>query len=322
MRRRPLGHGAPRHHARPDCEKPVSVVVLTHQRAAELARTLRHLCALPEQPPVIVVDNDSQDDTVAMVRQDFPSVALVRAPRNLGASGRNLGAARVRTPYVAFCDDDTWWGAGSLALAAGLLDHYPHIGALTARVLVGPEQREDPACRQMSASPLRSIVPLPGPPILGLLAGASVFRTGAFLAAGGYHPRFFLGGEETVLAFDLASAGWSLGYAPQLTVFHYPSPLRDAKRRRSLLARNAVWTAWLRLPVSSAIACTFRCAPQIWRDAGGIGGCWETMRGLRWILPQRRVLPPPLDAMRRRLQRWESEQQESHRARNTTATVR
>ena len=322
MRLRPLGRGDTGRRVRPGSEKTVSVVVLTHQRAAELARTLRHLCALPEQPPVIVVDNDSQDDTAAMVRRDFPSVALVRAPRNLGASGRNLGAARARTPYVAFCDDDTWWNAGSLALAPRLLDRYPHVAALTARVLVGPEQREDPACRQMAASPLRSFAPLPGPPILGLLAGASVFRTGAFLAVGGYHPRFFLGGEETVLALDLVSAGWCLAYAPQLTVFHYPSPLRDAKRRRSLLARNAVWAAWLRLPAASAIACTFRCAPQIWRNAGGLGGWWETMRGLRWILPQRRVVPPPLEAMRRRLQRWESEQQEALQTRNTSATVR
>ena len=98
-----------------DIEKRISVVVLTHERSAELARTLKLLCALAEQPPVIVVDNDSQDDTVVMVERDFPAVSLVRAPRNLGACGRNLGAARVRTPYVAFCDDDTWWAAGSLA---------------------------------------------------------------------------------------------------------------------------------------------------------------------------------------------------------------
>ncbi|MGB7480132.1 MAG: glycosyltransferase, partial [Burkholderiaceae bacterium] len=102
----------------------ISVVVLTHGRAAELARTLRQLRALPERPPLIVVDNASPDDTAAMVARDFPEAVLVRAPRNLGAAGRNLGAAAARTPYVAFCDDDPWWAPGSLAAAADLLDRH------------------------------------------------------------------------------------------------------------------------------------------------------------------------------------------------------
>lgn len=300
-----------------DIEKRISVVVLTHERSAELARTLKHLCALPEQPPVIVVDNGSQDDTAMMVERDFPAVSLVRAPRNLGACGRNLGAARVRTPYVAFCDDDTWWAAGSLAAAANVFDRYPYIAAVSARVLVGAEQREDPTSSQMAASPLQPHRPLPGPPILGLLAGASAFRTAAFLAMGGYHARFFLGAEETVLALDLASAGWSLVYLPQLTVFHYPSPMRNAGRRRRLLARNAVWAAWLRLPLSSALAVTFRCAPQIWQQDGGMRGWWETLRGLRWTWRQRRVVPPAVEAMRRRLRQWEARQAQAQAQRKT-----
>lgn len=287
----------------------ISVVVLTHGRAAELARTLRQLRALPERPPLIVVDNASPDDTAAMVARDFPEAVLVRAPRNLGAAGRNLGAAAARTPYVAFCDDDTWWAPGSLAAAADLLDRHRSVAALTARVLVGPERREDPTSSQMAASPLPPRSGLPGRPILGLLAGASAFRTSVFLALGGYHPRFFLGGEETVLALDLASAGWSMLYLPQLTVFHHPSPLRNPDRRRRLLARNAVWSAWLRLPAASALAVTLRAAPQVWRDAGGIHGWWETLRGWRWVRHQRRVLPPPVEEMRRCLLRWRTEQE-------------
>lgn len=278
------------------------MVVLTHQRPAELARTLRHLCALPEQPPLLVVDNASHDGTVAMLRRDFPAVTVISASSNLGAAGRNLGAARAATPYVAFCDDDTWWAAGSLTLAASLFDRYPSVAALTARVLVGPGQREDTTSAQMSVSPLAAPCALPGMPILGLLAGATAFRTDAFLAAGGYQPRFFLGGEETVLALDLANAGWSLVYVPALTVFHYPS-LRRGPERRRLLARNAVWSAWLRLPAAAAIVTTLKWAPAIWRDAGGIRGWWNTLCGLPWALRQRHVIAPEVEAMRRLLER-------------------
>lgn len=287
-------------------ENRISIVVLTHRRPLELARSLRHLCALPEQVPVLVVDNGSNDDTCAMLRRDFPHVTVIRAAHNLGAAGRNLGAAHVKTPYVAFSDDDTWWAPGSLTLAADLLDRYPQVAALTARVLVGPEEREDPTCTQMAASPLSGSQPLPGKPILGLLAGASVFRNNAFLAAGGYQPKFFLGGEETLLALDLASEGWTLLYVPALTVFHHPSTMRNMERRRKLLARNAVWSAWLRLPGSLALARTADLAPDIWRDAGGILGWWDTLRGLPWALRHRRVIPPAVEAMWRLLERSET----------------
>src|SRR5438093_3395665 len=99
----------------------------------------------------------------------FPRHEIIVLSRNLGAAGRNAGVHAVTTPYVAFCDDDTWWAPGSLARAAVLLDAYPRIAVLSARVLVGPDQREDPACAAMAASPLPS-VGLPGRSILGFLA--------------------------------------------------------------------------------------------------------------------------------------------------------
>ena len=123
-------------------------------------------------------------------------------------------------------------------MAADLLDAYPHVAVLSARVLVGPEQREDPACAIMAASPLPS-AGLPGPALLGFLAGAAAMRRAAFLQAGGYEPRLFLGGEEALLTLDLVTRGWQVAYAPQLTVHHYPSTVRDGEGRRHCLVRNA-----------------------------------------------------------------------------------
>ena len=72
---------------------------------------------------------------------------LIAARRNLGAVGRNLALRRVTTPYVAFCDDDTWWEPGSLTLAADALDAHPDVAAVTARIVVEPagDRRPDHA---------------------------------------------------------------------------------------------------------------------------------------------------------------------------------
>ena len=96
---------------------------------------------------VLLVDNGSDDGTAAAVRAAYPQVEVVALPENLGAVGRNVGVARLSCPYVAFCDDDTWWDPGSLTRAADVLDEHPALAVLTARILVEPGGREDEGSR-------------------------------------------------------------------------------------------------------------------------------------------------------------------------------
>ena len=278
----------------------VSVVVLTHNRAGELCRTLRRLQALPERPRLVVVDNGSSDDTAARVRSEFPAVELVRCSANVGAAGRNAGVARVETPYVAFCDDDTWWAGGALARAADLLDQHPRLALVSARVLVGPEQRLDPTCERMADSPLDS-TGLPGPALIAFMAGAVVMRTEAYRAVGGYEARLFLGAEEALMALDLAALGWRMTYAAELVTHHHPSPSRDPRARRIVLARNRLWIAWMRLPVGSACQESAVILREVahQRLLGPV--LRQALAGLAWALSRRDVLPPPVLEMHRRV---------------------
>lgn len=50
-----------------------TVVLMTHNRKHELLRTLRHMTALPDQVPMIVVDNASADGSADAVAGEFPS---------------------------------------------------------------------------------------------------------------------------------------------------------------------------------------------------------------------------------------------------------
>lgn len=276
-------------------EAQVTVVVLTHDRPCELARTLAQLLQLPERPPMVVVDNASLPGAVAGVLRDLP-VQLVRCEHNRGAAGRNAGVALVRTPYVAFCDDDTWWAPGALWRAADLLDAHPAVGALSARVLVGEERRLDPTCEVMAHSPLDA-TGLPGPALISFMAGAAVMRTQAFREVGGYEPRLFLGAEELLLGMDLAVRGWRMVYADEVVTHHHPSPSRDPTARRIAQVRNRLWIACMRLPWRSA----WREARRTLQEASGWGlaapALRQTLSGLPWALRHRRVLPPAVHEM-------------------------
>jgi GT2 family glycosyltransferase len=273
----------------------IVVVMISHNRREEVLTSLGHLTRLPERPHIILVDNASIDGTVDAVRARFGQVEVLSAGSNLGAAARNLGVKYAAAPYVALCDDDTWWRPGSLAHAADLFDAHPRLAIATARILVGPQEVEDPICEELERSPLPSAPGMPGPSLLGFMAGASVVRREAFLTCGGFEPRFFIGGEEELLATDLVAAGWWLCYVPQFVVHHHPSARRDANGRRWHLTRNALWSAWLRRPLGGAL----RKTGQIVRAAPMTAGTWRGIAaaaaGLPWILRRRRVVPPEIE---------------------------
>lgn len=279
----------------------VTVVVITHNRREELRRTLKEITRLPERIDLTVVDNASCDDTAEMVRAEFPGVTLIQARRNLGAVARNLAVRRVTTPYVAFCDDDTWWEPGSLDACADALDANPDVAVVTARILVEPGGREDPIVTELATSPLPGRPGLPGPVLMSFLAGASMVRVTAFRECGGFSPRLWLGGEEELLAADLITSGHVLCYLPGTVVHHQPSAARDPRRRRLLGIRNTLWFTWLRRPLPAAAARTLELARTVPRDGTSLRAFGAALTGLPWVLRSRRPVPPRVESMIRLL---------------------
>ena len=261
----------------------------THNRRDRVLGSLERLHALAEGPPVIVVDNASTDGTAEAVRARHPGTTVLRLGRNLGAAGRNVGVRHARTRFVAFADDDSWWGPGALGRAAALLDGHPALAVIAARTLVGADERLDPTSIELAGSELdHRHSDSPGVAVLGFLACAAVVRRRPFLDAGGFSARYGVGGEEELLAIDLASRGWDLAYVDEVVAHHHPSR-GDGRTRRSVVqTRNAIWTAWLRLPGRMALQRTARLLDA--RDPASRIALFEAVRGLPWVLRERRVV--------------------------------
>ncbi|MBC5806204.1 MAG: glycosyl transferase [Candidatus Eremiobacter antarcticus] len=273
-----------------------SIVIATRNRVASLLRTLEELTALEESFPIIVVDNDSGDGTPKAVQSSFPQVNCIALRDNLGAAARTIGCRKAVTRYVGFSDDDSWWTRGSLTRAADILDAYPTVALLAARVLVGPQEQLDPTCALMSRSPLSGGRTLPGRRVLGFLAAAGFVRRSAFLDVRGFHRKYRIGGEEELLSIDLAAAGWDLIYVDSVTAHHYPQKSnRDERARRRLMLRNALWTAWLRRPLPTALRRTATLVKEAADDPVVSAGVVDAIKGLPWVLLQRRPVPAEVE---------------------------
>ena len=272
----------------------VTVVVATRNRCPDLLRTLpRHECR------VVVVDNGSTDGTARVMRERFPDVELVELGRNAGATARNVGVERVRTPYVAFADDDSWWAPGCLVRAVELLDAHPEVALLTARVLIGPDQRPDPVSVLMADDPLGPNPSLPGPAVLGFLACAAVMRREAYLGVGGFDDVIFFCGEEEMLALDLSTAGWWMAYVDELTVHHHPAVSSSRRGRYQLATRNRLLVALIRRPWSKLAQDALRAA----RSGGpGLRATFSAARRAPRAMGRRQRLPDRVEEAKQRLE--------------------
>src|ERR1700761_1459329 len=98
-------------------ERPsLSVLIVAWQSAAELRRTLPPLLAeLREGDELIVVDNDSPDDSAVVARELAPAVKVVTMGRTRGfAGGANVGAAAATGDLLVILNPDAMplpgWG--------------------------------------------------------------------------------------------------------------------------------------------------------------------------------------------------------------------
>jgi GT2 family glycosyltransferase len=271
----------------------VTTVVVTRDRRSELERSLPH-----HQSPVVLVDNGSSDGSVEMVRERFPLVYVVELARNEAAVARNIGVEAAPTAYVAFADDDSWWAPGALDRAADLLDASPRVGLVAGRILVGEEERLDPASATMAASPLRP-PDLPGPAVRGFVACGSVVRRSAFRAAGGFDPVVRFPGEEARLAYDLAAYGWELVYADDVVAHHHPSSLRPPSEARvAAETRSALLTCLMRRPWPVVVR---ECAATA-RSRVGRRGVATALPAVPAALMARRRLPSRVERELRRIE--------------------
>ena len=177
-----------------------------------------------------------------------------------------------------------------------MLDQHPRLAVLTADIRVEPGDREDPICEEMRRSPLPAPAGVPGHPLLSFLAGASVVRRSAFEAAGGFSARLWLGGEEELLASDLARAGWQMSFLPEIVVHHEPS----WRATRTCAAVTASATR------CGSPGCAARrggrcCGRPGWRvsvprDRISLQGFLDAARGVLWVAVERRVVPAHVEA--------------------------
>ncbi len=87
---------------------------------------------------VIIIDNNSRDETCAIIKEQFPQAILLEHPFNAGfASANNIALQRAKGEFVLLINPDIVWRRGKLERAIQFLKQHPEVGALGCRLTLG-----------------------------------------------------------------------------------------------------------------------------------------------------------------------------------------
>ncbi|MBD0257739.1 MAG: glycosyltransferase family 2 protein, partial [Cytophagales bacterium] len=126
-----------------DARCGVSVVICCYNSASRLPETLRHMAAQRVDAQlgweVVLVNNNSADDTAAVARQTWsdcssPAPLRIVEEANPGLShARQKGIETARYEFVLLCDDDNWLNPDYVQLAYAILHGDQRAGILGGR---------------------------------------------------------------------------------------------------------------------------------------------------------------------------------------------
>ena len=118
--------------------KQVAVIILNWNGTGLLRRYLPTVIAGTDAAvaDVIVADNGSTDDSLAVLEQEFPAVKVLKLDRNYGfAEGYNLAIAQTMYPYTVLLNNDVRTPEGWLNPLLDYMEAHPEVGAVMPKLL-------------------------------------------------------------------------------------------------------------------------------------------------------------------------------------------
>ncbi len=188
---------------------------------------------------IIVVDNNSPDDSCIMVKNNFPHIQLLANKENVGFSKANNQAVAVaKGDYVCILNPDTVVSEETFSQVLAYAETLPKLGALGIHLMDGTGNFL-PESKRNLPTPKRSLLKMLGKTSgkngyyakhinetgkgeVDVLVGAfMLMKRSVYLEVGGFDEDYFMYGEDIDLSYKLQKAGYKNSYLGSLTLLHY-----------------------------------------------------------------------------------------------------
>ena len=259
-----------------------SVVILNWNGAEMMRRYLPSVVRYTsgEGIEVVVADNGSTDNSLTVLREEFPSVRVIVLDRNYGfAEGYNHAIGQIESEYTVLLNSDVEVTEGWLSPLLSYMDSHPQTAACQPKILSWSSKEAGdrpirfehagaaggmmdalgyPFCRgrvlnrvEADKGQYDTVVP-----VFWTSGAAMCIRTAVYKSAGGLDTLFFAHMEEIDLCWRMQCRGYGLVCVPQSVVYHLGggSLSYESPRKTYLNFRNNAMMLYKNLPYLRLVA--------------------------------------------------------------------
>lgn len=227
--------------------KDLSIIIVSYNTKDVIGECLESIQANAGEIisyEVIVVDNNSSDDSVEYLKNNFKDVITIANKENSGFSrANNIGLKRAQGRYLLFLNPDTVVQKDTLGIMVEFMDRHKDAGAATCKVEL-PSGEIDDASHRGFPTPWNAFFHFSG--IAKLFPKSTFFNgyhlgwkdldkvheidslAGAFMIVrreagdevGWWDEDYFFYGEDIDFCYKLKEAGWKIYYIPTVSILH------------------------------------------------------------------------------------------------------
>ena len=245
----------------------LSVIILNYNTAGLLKTCLSAVLESNgfegKELEIVVVDNNSSDNSVEMVRKEYPDIKLIRNKKNLGFSaGNNIGIKNSSGKFLTLLNSDTLVEPDSLISVLKAMENDRSIGAATC-LLQMADGKIDPASHRGFPTPWNSLSYFLGfeklfpnsrffggyhqswknlkvPHEVDCISAAFMMVSGEVIdKVGLLDERFFMYGEDIDWCLRIKEAGFKIFFYPGVKTLHLKRQSGRENRADQSIRKNA-----------------------------------------------------------------------------------
>lgn len=216
----------------------LSVVILNYNVRYFLELCLKSVkAAITDiEAEIIVVDNNSSDDSCIMVKDLFPDVVLIENKENTGFSkGNNIGVAHAKGEFLCILNPDTVVAEDTFTKLLKFADSKKDLGIIGCKLIDGngdylPESKRNIPTPKVSFSKIfgkgnsyyANHLQVSDIGEVAVLVGAfMLLKREIFNIVGGFDEDYFMYGEDIDLSYRILNNGYKNYYVGSQTIIHF-----------------------------------------------------------------------------------------------------
>ena len=180
---------------------------------------------------IILMDNNSSDESIKYVEDNFPQVKIISLHKNFGFAGAiNAGVKASKATYVVFLNNDTSAEKDWLSSLVGCANSHQEVISVNSKLLnfydkktidgVGILINEAGQAKSIGWEEQDHGQYEKERYIFGATGGASLFKRVDFIKVGMFDENYFMYSEEVDFAFRAQFQGYKSIFCPKALVYH------------------------------------------------------------------------------------------------------